>query len=68
MSNSFAAACKEAAVKAGDFLEELIKIADKYKLNRTEFIKKNAMTFFNTVRLGRFDDFELTEREETENE
>ena len=68
MSNSFVAACKEAVVKTGDFLEELIKIADKYKLNRTEFIKKNAMTFFNTVRLCGFDDFELTEREETENE
>lgn len=66
--NNITAASKEAADKAGNFVIELCKIADKYEINRTEFITKNAMTFFGMAIEANFDNLELTEREETNNE
>ena len=68
MSNSLNDAIKEASNKAGEFIEELIKIADKAELNRTEFIRCNARTFL-AIALGRsFEKYKKIESEETNNE
>lgn len=49
------AAIKAAAVVNGEFVEKLIEIADKYGLNRTEFIRLNAGAFYATIMTANID-------------
>lgn len=59
---------EEASIKAEDFAVELCKIADKYKINRTSFIKANAKVFKKATKKFNFENLKLTLREEENNE
>lgn len=61
-------AVNESSEEAGRFLNKLVKIADKYGLDRNDFIHKNALVFFKMAVMGNYTNYKITEGEGTNNE
>ncbi len=57
---------KELADISTNMVEQMIRIADKYKRNRTATVKTAAMTFFEAAMVGNFDKWELEEKKGTD--